>query len=100
MEGNTWPEQDIVHEWFVKYGIDIAHQPSFELSNAISQQRINAELRLAELKEAVRWEREFDETLTWLVQTGQYPKDTAGREALFAETECARAAVDALVGEG
>jgi hypothetical protein len=63
-------------------------------------QAMKAETRLAELQEAVRGERELDETLTWLVQTGRYPKDTAGREALFAETECARAAVDALVGEG
>lgn len=60
----------------------------------------DAERRLAELVEAVRWEREFDETLTWLVRTGRYPKDTAGREVLFAELECARSAVDALVGEG
>jgi hypothetical protein len=60
----------------------------------------DAERKLAELQEVVRWERGFDEMLTWLVQTGRYPKDTAGREALFAERECARAAVDALVGEG
>jgi hypothetical protein len=55
--------------------------------------------RLAELVEAVRWEREFDGALVWLVQVGRYPKDTAGREAILAELECARAAVDALVGE-
>lgn len=52
------------------------------------------------LKEAVAWEREFDEVLVWLVQTGRYPKAAADREVLFAEDACARAAVDALVGEG
>jgi hypothetical protein len=50
------------------------------------------------LLEVVRWERELDEALTWLVQTGRYPKDTEGREVLFAERECARAAVNALIG--
>ena len=72
--------------------VDPNHDPDMLISEVCR--------RLAELVEAVRWEREFDEVLVWLVQTGRYPKDAAGREALFAEDVCARAAVDALVGEG
>ena len=49
------------------------------------------------LREAVEWEREFDEVLVWLVQTGRYPRDMAGKYDLANERECARAEVDRLI---
>lgn len=52
------------------------------------------------LVEAVAWEREFDETLVWLVQTGRYPRDMAGKYDLANERECASDEVDRLVGGG
>lgn len=58
------------------------------------------EARHNALREAVAWERELDSVLTWLVRTGRYPKDVAGREDLFNERECARTEVDRLLGEG
>ena len=51
------------------------------------------------LREAVEWEREFDEVLVWLVQTGRYPRDMAGKYDLANERECARAEVDRLLEE-
>lgn len=51
------------------------------------------------LREAVEWEREFDEVLVWLVQTGRYPRDMAGKYDLANDRECARAEVDRLLGE-
>ena len=51
------------------------------------------------LREAVAWEREFDEVLVWLVQTGRYPMDMAGKYDLANERECARAEVDRLLKE-
>ena len=51
------------------------------------------------LVEAVAWERELDETLVWLVQTGLYPRDMAGKYDLANERECARAEVDRLLQE-
>lgn len=55
------------------------------------------EARHNALKEAVAWEREFDEVLVWLVRTGQYPRDMASRYDLANERECARAEVDRLI---
>lgn len=49
------------------------------------------------LVEAVAWEREFDEVLVWLVQTGRYPRDMAGRFDLANERECARVEVGRLM---
>ena len=51
------------------------------------------------LKEAVAWEREFDEALVWLVQTGRYPRDMAGKYDLANERDTARAEVDRLLEE-
>ena len=51
------------------------------------------------LREAVEWEREFDEVLVWLVQSGRYPRDMAGKYDLADERECARAEVDRLLKE-
>ena len=51
------------------------------------------------LREAVAWEREFDEVLVWLVRTGRYPRDMASRYDLANERECARGEVDRLIGE-
>jgi hypothetical protein len=72
---------------------------------ALSQQ--NKDLRTAlrakdadyrALFAAVAWEREFDEVLVWLVQTGRYPRDMDGKYVLANERECARAEVDRLLG--
>ena len=52
------------------------------------------------LVEAVKWAREFDEALVWLVQTGRYPRDMAEKYYLADERECARAEVDRLIAEG
>ena len=52
------------------------------------------------LVESVAWEREFDEVLVWLVQTGRYPRDMAGKYDLANERECARAEVNRLLQEG
>lgn len=49
------------------------------------------------LREAVAWEREFDEVLVWLVQTGRYPRDMGGKYDLAAERDCARSEVDRLI---
>lgn len=51
------------------------------------------------LREAVAWEREFDEVLVWLVRTGRYPSDMAGKYDLANERECARAEVDRLLND-
>jgi hypothetical protein len=63
------------------------------------------------LVEAVKWERELDAALVWLVQIGLYrwsrlysraydtPRDMAGKYDLAAECECVRAEVDRLIGE-
>lgn len=61
-------------------------------------QLAESERRRAELVEAVAWEREFDEALVWLVQTGRYPRDMAGKYYLANERECARSEVDRLIG--
>ena len=61
---------------------------------------MKAEARHNALVEAVAWEREFDEVLVWLVQTGRYPTDMTGRYDLANERECARAEVDRLLNEG
>lgn len=61
---------------------------------------MKAEARHNALVEAVAWEREFDEALVWLVQTGRYPMDMAGKYDLANEREAARAEVDRLIGEG
>ena len=64
-------------------------------------ERIAEELQRArELHDAVAWEREFDEVLVWLVQTGLYPRDMRGKYDLAAERECARAEVDRLIANG
>ena len=55
------------------------------------------EARHNALREAVEWEREFDEVLVWLVQSGRYPRDMAGKYDLANERECARAEVDRLI---
>ena len=52
------------------------------------------------LRDAVAWEREFDEVLVWLVRTGRYPRDMGGKYDLAAERDCARAEVDRLIAEG
>lgn len=57
------------------------------------------EARHSALLEAVAWEREFDEVLVWLVRTGRYPRDMAGKYDLANERECARAEVDRLLEE-
>ena len=55
-----------------------------------------ADARLAELQEAVRWERECDSA--W--DSDNLPLKAPALYELFATYEAARAAVDAMVGEG
>ncbi|MDY0227203.1 MAG: hypothetical protein RBR38_10280 [Desulfomicrobium apsheronum] len=69
-------------------------------NKALLSQRNSILARYNALEEAVKWEREFDEALVWLVQTGRYPRDMAGKYDLAAERECARAEVDRLLAEG
>lgn len=51
------------------------------------------------LREAVAWEREFDDVLVWLVRTGRYQRDMASIYDLTNERECARAEVGRLLQE-
>ena len=82
------------HMWIIKPTAD-------DMTIAWQGRRIaKLEQDLAALHEAVAWERELDSVLTWLVRTGRYPKDVAGREDLFNERECARAEVARLMGGG
>ena len=69
----------------------------FKTSVDCGNRAFAAEQKYDALVEAVAWEREFDETLVWLVQTGRYPRDMAGKYDLANERECARAEVDRLI---
>lgn len=69
------------------------------LEMRVSEESDYAELeaRHNALRDAVAWEREFDEVLVWLVRTGRYPRDMAGKYDLANERECARAEVGRLI---
>jgi len=62
---------------------------------------MDAERRLTELQEAVRWEREC-ENFTHYARHAAYwlPYTWRGVSEIFESCKAARAAVDALVGEG
>lgn len=64
-----------------------------------SKQTTSVEQKYDALREAVAWEREFDDVLVWLVRTGRYQRDMASRYDLANERECARAEVDRLIAD-
>lgn len=70
-----------------------------ETEDSLTKWIYNLGVKYDALVESVKWEREFDEVLVWLVQTGRYPRDMGGKYDLANERECARAEVDRLLGD-
>jgi len=71
----------------------------FILSELEHRARV-AENSLAELQEAVRWERECSDYRIWIIRRQLFAEKRCARYEVLDTFHAARAAVDALVGEG